>query len=116
MSAWPATLADLKLDIGITDTDSDAQMQLDLDAAIAYVERVLADVWNFDGTKPWLPAPIGADAYLGTLRIAGRTIYRRRSPDGMVGAADGLAIRVPSTDADIERLLQTNRYSGPMFA
>ena len=106
--------------MGIDDTRDDTQMALDLDAAIAYVQRVCVDVWNFDGTRPWLPAPTDStrngDLFLGTLRVAGRTVWRRRSPDGMVGANDLGAVRVPSSDVDIERMLQTGRYSGPAFA
>lgn len=116
MTTWPPTLTDLKLDLGVDDTRDDAQMQLDLDGAIDYVQRACADTWNFDGTKPWLPNPIGADAFLGTLRLAGRTIYRRRSPDGMVAITDMGAVRIPSSDADIERYLQTGRFSPPAFA
>lgn len=115
MATWPPTLAQLKVDMKIADTRDDAAMALDLAAAISYVQRVLADRWNFDGTLPNLPAPVGDDLALGTLRLAARSVYRRRSPDGTVGASDIGAVRVPSTDADIERLLQTGRYAPMRF-
>lgn len=102
--------------MGINDTRDDAQMAFDLAAAVAYVARVCGDRWNFDGSRPDLPTPIGDDAWLGTLRLAARTVYRRRSPDGSLGASDIGAVRVPSTDADIERLLQTGRYAPMRFA
>lgn len=120
MSTWPPVLADLKLDMGIADTRDDTKMALDLAAAIAYVQATCADDWNFDGTKPWLALPtnvlVNGGLFLGTLRLAGRTVWRRRSPDGMVAAADLGNVRVPSSDVDIERMLGTGRYSKPLFA
>ena len=53
---------------------------------------------------------------LGTVRLAGRWYTRRRSPDGLIATADFGASRIPSFDADIERLLKIGRYAKPVIA
>lgn len=121
MSTWPPTLAEFKVDLKIdaNDTREDVRCQADLDAAVAFVERVRAGSYKFDPIDPaqWqLPDPT-ADIRLGTLRLAGRWNKRRRSVDGIVAvSAEMGSNRVPSFDADIDRLLGIGRHRGPVFA
>lgn len=115
--AWPPTLEDLKRDLDIehTDTTRDAALVDQLDAAIAKVEELRGATINFSGIPSTLPSP-GADLALGAVRLAGRWYTRRRSPDGLISAGDLGNSRVPSYDADIERLLKIGRYAVPVIA
>jgi hypothetical protein len=114
--AWPPQLAELKSDMGITDTRDDAQLTVCLDAAIAYVERVRVESFNFDADpESELPDPT-ADLELGTLRLAGRWFSRRKSPEALIEMGEFGSARVPSFDADIERLLGIGRYRRAVFA
>jgi hypothetical protein len=117
-NTWPPVLADFKndMDVPSDDTRNDTQYAIDLASAIAFVEAVCADQWNFDLTKPWLPAPVDALAWQGTLRLAARYAYRRRSPDGMVNMGDAGGVKIPTTDLDIDRMLRIGAYSPPTFA
>lgn len=112
--AWPPTLDALKRDAAIDDTRDDVELQAQLDAAVSFVERARAGAFAFEG-QVGLPAP-GADLELGTIRLAVRWQTRRRSPDGLIAMAELGSSRVPSFDADIERLLGIGRYAGPVFA
>jgi hypothetical protein len=116
---WPPQLSELKTDRDKTNgsvTAHDDQLQQVLDAAVAYVERVRAGSFNFDGDLgSELPEP-SADLVLGTLRLAGRWHTRRRSPDMTVDTPDAGFSRIPSIDPDIERLLGIGRAKGPVFA
>lgn len=116
--AWPPTIEDLKDDKSITlgDSRDDTRLQRNLNAAIAYVERVRAGEFNFDGDPVSdLPDP-PADMELGVLRQAARWYIRPRSPDGLVDMGELGTGRVPSFDPDIERMLGIGRYRGPVFA
>jgi len=119
-TTWPPALSELKTDMKIdaTDTRDDARLQQTLDAAVATVERV-RPVYQYD---PLVPAQFGLplppdDIRLGTLRLAGRWHTRRRSQDGMVFVSQEMgSARVPSFDADIERLLGIGRFAKPVIA
>lgn len=119
---WPPTLDALKTDLRsrgedpfTLDPDDDRLTQV-LDAAVAFVERVRAGAFNFDGDLgSELPDPT-SDLELGTLRLAGRWHTRRRSPDGLVEMGELGAGRVPSFDPDIDRLLGIGRFRGAVFA
>ncbi|MEV7263975.1 hypothetical protein AB0N38_10530 [Micromonospora aurantiaca] len=123
--SWPPAVDELVLDLrGAAlpgepppDTSDTDRLRQVLDAAVAYVQRVKAGVVDFGdaGLGTDLPAP-DADLRLGTLRLAGRWHTRRRSPDALIQMADFGASRVPSVDADIERLLRIGRYSPPVIA
>ena len=109
---WPPTLDALKADrrIDPTDTRDDERLQQALDAAIAFVESVRPR-FNYAGDpESTLPEP-NADLVLGTIRLAGRWYTRGRSPDGLVAMAEQGSARVPSFDADIEKLLRIGRYA-----
>jgi len=118
---WPVTLENLKEDLKIdaNDTREDGRMAGDLASAIAYVTRVRRGAFQFDPLDPaqWdLPLPT-EDICLGTLRLAGRWVKRRRSPDGIVAVSQEMGTgRVPSFDADIDRMLGIGRHQGPVFA
>jgi len=120
MSTWPPTLDDLKDDRGIDSTDdrNNDRLQMVLDAAVAFVERVRSGDYRFDlqdATQTFLPTPT-ADLWLGTLRLAGRWHQRRQSPDALIQMAEMGAGRVPSFDADIDRLLGIGQKVGFRFA
>lgn len=118
--AWPPTLEDLRSDIRgrvlageqlSADTSDTAALQLRLDAAVGFVSRIRRGDFNF-GDNPALPAP-DADTVLGTLMLAARWQWRRRSPDALIDAGDLGSSRVPSFDPDIERLLRIGRHQKP---
>jgi hypothetical protein len=111
---WPPTVADLKVDLKVADTRDDDQLGQVLDAAVAYVARALAGRWNFE-LDPFsdLDDP-PADVLLGTLRLAGRWHSRRLSPDALIAVGESSA-RIPSMDADIERLLGLGRHRKVSF-
>lgn len=114
--AWPPTLDQLKVDLQITDDRDDESLAVQLAAAVAFVERVHADRFEFDpvyGTTG-LPDP-GAEKELGALRLAGRWYSRRRSPDGLVALGDLGTSNIPNFDSDIERLLEIGRYGGSLI-
>lgn len=116
---WPPQLSALKERLKITDTRDDVILARDLAAAVAYVERELAGDFDFaggevdeDGDPLPLPTP---DVHEGAVRYAMRLHSRTRSPDGLVIDAGELgSARVPSIDADIERLLGVGRFRRPM--
>lgn len=105
---WPPELDDLKSDMKITDDRDDDRLQVVLDAAVGFVERIHA------GSVLMVDPP--ADLVLGTLRLAGRWHIRRRSPDALIAAGDLGSARIPSVDADIDRLLRIGRHRGPVIA
>lgn len=112
--SWPPELDALKSDMKISDTETrdDERLQQVLDAAVAFVQRVHSGTFEFDRTTnvlSELPDP-PADIELGTLRLAGRWHTRRRSPDALIAAGDLGQTRIPSFDADIERLLRIGRH------
>lgn len=117
MTLWVngPTLADVKLDAGITDTRDDARLQQTLDAALAFVTRQRSDLNFAADPLSALPFPT-ADHLLGTVRLAHRWHVRRRSPDAAIQMGDLGTSRVPMIDSDIERLLGIGRFSGPVFA
>jgi len=110
---WPPQLQDLKDYMRRTDDRDDAAMALELDAAVAHVEDQRAGDLDFDGTSSMLPAP-AADIVTGTLQLAMRWFGRRQSPDGLVDMGELGSVRIPTTDADIERRLKIGRFRAPM--
>lgn len=116
---WPPDLDLLKLDLrksnSSTATARDDALQLVLDAAVAFVEGVRADDFDFaDDLESPLPDPAGSpDLILGTVRLAGRWHTRRRSPDGLIEMAGQGASRVSSGDVDIDRLLRIGQHARP---
>ena len=114
---WVPTLPDVKRDLRIEDTNDDAPLQACLDAAVSFVAEQHRDRYNVDespfSTLPSMPSSVR----LGTVRLAGRWHTRRRSPDGLIVTnAEFGTSRIPSFDADIERLLKIGRYSKPVIA
>jgi len=111
---WPPQLSALKERLKVTDSRDDVVLARDLAAAVAYVQRELSGDFDFSGDDDDLPAP-DADVHEGTVRYAMRLHSRTRSPDGLVidGGELGSA-RVPTVDADIERLLGVGRFRRPM--
>jgi hypothetical protein len=115
VATFPPSLADVKLDLRIDDTVDDDALQLCVDAAIAFVIRRLGGTYNL-AVDPFSSLPgAPSDVLLGTVRLAGRWYTRRRSPDGLIATADFGTSRIPSIDADIERLLRIGRYSAPVI-
>lgn len=113
---WRPQLDELKSDMKIADSRDDARLQQVLDAACAFVERVHDGTWAFGDAFSELPE-VPEDVQLGTLRLAGRWHTRRRSPDALVSAgADLGASRIPSFDADIDRLLRIGRHRPSVIA
>jgi len=117
---WPPVLEDLRADIRgrvlageqlSVDTSDTASLQLRLDAAVGFVQRIRRGDFNF-GDDPALPDP-DANTVLGTLMLAARWQWRRRSPDALIDAGDLGSSRVPSFDPDIERLLRIGRHQKP---
>ncbi|MEV6646049.1 phage head-tail connector protein [Amycolatopsis sp. NPDC051371] len=107
-TTWPPPLEDLKADMNVPDNQDDALLQANLDAAVAFVERVRSDVdyGNFPLPGAKLPS---ADLALGTIRLAARWFTRKRSPEALVDMGELGTARIPSFDADIDRLLRIGR-------
>lgn len=116
MTTWPPTLQDLKDDMGETTGRDDSRLQRMLDAAVAFVQRRHAGVFDFAGDElSGLPPP-DEDLVTGTIRLARRWHTRGRSPDGLIDAGDLGTNRVPSLDHDIARMLRIGPYSPAVFA
>lgn len=116
MPLWPPQLEDARRELKrkSTDTADDVLLQARLDAAVSYVEEAREGDFDFDGGLPLLPDPT-PHLWQGTVELAIRWYIRMSSPDGLVNAGDGLgAVRIPTTDADIERKLGIGRYRRPM--
>lgn len=115
MATFPPHLSDVKVDLRIDDAVDDEALSLCLDAACDFVRRRLGGKYNLDSdplsTLPGTPS----DVTLGTVRLAGRWYTRRRSPDGLIATADFGTSRIPSIDADIERLLRIGRYAATVI-
>ena len=116
---WPPQLEDLKQHLRRTDDRDDAVLSQILDAAVALVERELWGDFDFDGTvvdeDGLLPPTPTQDVFTGTLMQASRLFSRLSSPVGLViDAGEFGSARVPSIDADIERMLGTGRWRRPM--
>ena len=112
---WPPQLPDLKDRLKITDDRDDVVLSRDLSAAVAYVERELDGDYDFGAVGDEDLPPPTSDVFEGTVRYAMRLHSRTRSPDGLVIDASELgSARVPSIDADIERLLGVGRFRRPM--
>lgn len=85
-------------------------------------EEVFADAWAgaeayVDARTIWEPIEVGdgqqvvpADLVQAVNIQTGRYLFRRTSPDGMVGLGELGAVRMPYTDADVERLIAPWRY------
>lgn len=115
MDTFPPTVADVKVDLKIDDTVDDASLQMCTDAAVAFVRRRLGGTYNLDADPLSSLPGAPSDVLLGTVRLAGRWFTRRRSPDGLIATADFGTSRIPSIDADIERLLRIGRYASPVI-
>ena len=117
MAAW-ATLAGLKKDMkrAVDDTRDDDELTIQLDAAVAFVEGVHAELYDFTGAGSSTLPPPTPDRVLGTYRLAARWFARRKSPDAVIAMAELGAGRVPSFDPDIDRLLGIGRYMESRFA
>lgn len=123
--SWPPTLEELVLDMkdpnaqqGAPNVQADSRLQQTLDAAVAYVERVKAGVYQFDVTDPdqfELPEPPN-DFRLGTLRLAARWHHRRMSSGGLISLGELGTTQVPGSDPDIDRMLRIGRYTTWKFA
>lgn len=117
MLTWPPQLDDVKDDLKIDrgDVRDDARLSAALGAAIDLVTRLRGTAYNLTGTTSTLPSPT-QDIVLGTVRLAVRWYTRGRSPDGLVANGGELGVsRVPSFDADIDRLLGLGRYRSPVI-
>ena len=118
-TSWPPTLADLKADRGIAadDTRDDVKLGQVVDAAVAFIERVHAETYDFEGADdPLLDSPDEVTLGLGTVRLAYRWHDRRRSPDALVSMSELGAGRVPSFDPDIDRMCRLGRYAPAVIA
>lgn len=116
MATWPPDLDAFKLDADLLGDDrSDEALQVTLDAAVEYVERIHAGIFQFVvDPESSLPLP-DEDLVLGTLRLARRWDVRRQSVDGIVVQGEVSNI-VPSFDTDMERLLRIGRFLPMRFA
>jgi hypothetical protein len=117
---WPPSLADLKVDMGDRDDQDDSKdpgLSMVLDAAIAHVRKIKRSTYDVAAEEVSgvvLPPPT-VDIILGTLRLAARLHSRRGTWDNMI-RVDGGASIVASYDSDIERLLETGRFTRPQDA
>jgi hypothetical protein len=91
------------LGIDPSDTQDDSLLQQSLDAAIAAQSRCCVWPCNDDGEAEYDP-----DLYEAALLRTQRYAARRSSPESVTGVTgtegDFVAIRLPSSDADIYRL------------
>lgn len=113
--AWPPTLADLKVDMGIAadETKKDDQLSIDLGAAFDFAADRKAGQYRFDLTDPdqlELPEP-PRDFRLGILRLAARWNDRRRTKDATIQMQELGIGRVAQSDPDIDRMLRLGRYN-----
>lgn len=118
LTEWPPLLDDLKVDAGIDadDVRDDASLEQNLSAAIAFIERVHRETYDFAGESGSELDPPEASLALGTVRLALRWKSRRRSPDALVSMGELGAGRVPSFDVDIDRMLRIGRFAPAVFA
>lgn len=118
---WPPTVDEVIVDLrsrgDVAGFEPDQeQLRQVLDAAVAFVERVHAGAFNFaDESGATLP-DVPDDIRMGTIRLAGRWHTRRRSPDALIQMGELGAGRVPSFDADIDRMLRIGRFRMPVIA
>src|SRR5438128_8076464 len=113
---WPPALVALKDDMNnIEDDRDDDALGRMLDASVSFVQRVRPK-FNYTADPLSVHPEPTADLVLGTLRLAGRWHTRRRSPDALVAMGELGSARVPSFDADIERLLGIGRFAPARFA
>lgn len=118
--SWPPQLPALKEHLrsrgepGDVLNEDDVQLQVVLDAVVAFVQRVHRGRYNFDGDLGSTRPDPDAGIELGTVMLAARWHTRKRSPDGMIDMGELGSSRVPSFDADIEKLLRIGRQSIPV--
>jgi|ERR1700758_256485 len=116
---WPPTLADLKVVLGNPNPTQphkdDARVNDSLVAAISYVQD-RRRTFNYSGDITSCLPPVPDHIWEGTVRLAERWDRRHNSPDGVVSMGDMGTGRVPSVDADIERMLGLGRFAGPVTA
>lgn len=121
-NTWPPTLAEAKADREVSEragmsTRDDAALQSALDAAVEYVQAARKDLNYSRGAvgEDLLPFP-GVLVKLGTIRLAARYFYRRTNVEGVVSLGEAGSARLPSFDADIERMLRIGRFRRPVTA
>lgn len=114
---WPPSVADMKLDMGDRDDQDDTyddRLSMVLDAAISHVrgiKRTIYDVAEEEESGLVLPPP-PLKIILGTMRLAARLHSRRSSWDNLAAAGADMGSQIiPSYDSDIERLLETGRFT-----
>lgn len=116
MATWPPLLDDVKADSDVLSDHDDEAITAVLSAAIAYVERVRAGEIQFTiDPESLLPVP-DDDLVLGTIRLTQRWVQRGRTPNALMQMGEMGEVRVPSFDADIERLLRVGRFAPMRFA
>lgn len=117
MAVW-ATLAGLKKDmkIAVDDTRDDDALTTNLEAAVAFVEEVHGEKFDFTGGPSSTLPPPTKSVEIGTYRLAARWKARQKSPDAVIAMGELGAGRVPSFDPDIDRLLGIGRYMDARFA
>lgn len=115
--SWPPGVRELKAAMGIEPVDGrdDARLAAVLDAAVSFVQERHAGRYNFTGEVLSELPDVPATIVEGTLMLARRWRTRDRSPDGLVQAGELGTSRIPSFDADIERLLRIGRYAPPVI-
>lgn len=105
----PATLPEVKVDLGITDTRDDERLT-----------RIVAAVNRLVRSWPVAEAAVGGtwaddapDAHQGALMLAGRLFRRKGSPAGVEAFGTQGAAYVMRNDPDIAMLLQLGPYAPP---
>jgi hypothetical protein len=114
---WPPSVADMKLDMGDRDDQddtSDDKLSMVLDAAISHVRQIKRSIYDVAAEEQSgvvLPPP-PVKIILGTIRLAARLHSRRGSWDNLASTGGDLGSQIiPSYDSDIERLLETGRFT-----
>jgi hypothetical protein len=111
MASWPPTLDDLRDQLDV-DIERDRKVwAAKLRAAIGYIERAKTD----PDLGYFVPPHQVDDLVEGTILLASRLKARGNSPDGLVSMGELGSSRVPSFDADIERLCEIGRYGGSVI-
>lgn len=105
----PATLPEVKADLGITDDRDDARLEAIVGAVNHLVRSWPVSEGAVDGT--W--ADDAPDAHLGARMLAGRLFRRKGSPAGVEAFGSAGAAYVMRNDPDIAMLLALGPYAPP---